>query len=305
MINKYQKENEENNMKINNYIKETEEKNNKLKEFMDIVTELQNENKQFSEENEKNKKILEEKNQEINNKNIEIKKSEEKNNNNINILNNLQKQLKENSENYLIEKKNYLDKISDIEKNFEILSQEKNELNLTHAKEKNEYEKKITELMDILKEYEHENKEIGVNTDEYLLNQKLNDLYNKEKKKLEEDIIKYENMAKNKPYQCSICKKNFSLDVKLKEHMLEHTTIKSEEEMESDENKNIINNENKDNIEKIKEEIKNDKEETIDNNNINNNASTNNNNKIGLGFFGRIMAPIFLTESEINSINGQ
>jgi flavodoxin len=223
----------------------------------------------------------------------------------INTLNNLQKQLKENSENYLIEKKNYLDKISDIEKNFEILSQEKNELNLTHAKEKNEYEKKITELMDILKEYEHENKEIGVNTDEYLLNQKLNDLYNKEKKKLEEDIIKYENMAKDKPYQCSICKKNFSLDVKLKEHMLEHTTIKSEEEMESDENKNIINNENKDNIEEIKEEIKNDKEETIDNNNINNNASTNNNNKIGLGFFGRIMAPIFLTESEINSINGQ
>lgn len=131
------------------------------------------------------------------------------------------------------------------------------------------------------------------------------DLYNKEKKKLEEDIIKYENMAKDKPYQCSICKKNFSLDVKLKEHMLEHTTIKSEEEMESDENKNIINNENKDNIEEIKEEIKNDKEETIDNNNINNNASTNNNNKIGLGFFGRIMAPIFLTESEINSINGQ
>jgi hypothetical protein len=38
--------------------------------------------------------------------------------------------------------------------------------------------------MDILKEYEHENKEIGVNTDEYLLNLKLNELYNKEKKKL-------------------------------------------------------------------------------------------------------------------------
>ena len=90
--------------------------------------------------------------------------------------------------------------------------------------------------MDILKEYEHENKEIGVNTDEYLLNQKLNELYNKEKKKLENDIINYENMAQNKPYQCTICKKNFSLDVNLKEHMLEHTTVKSEEEMELDKN---------------------------------------------------------------------
>ena len=30
--------------------------------------------------------------------------------------------------------------------------------------------------MEILKEYEHENEEIGVNTDEYLLNQKLNNL---------------------------------------------------------------------------------------------------------------------------------
>ena len=36
----------------------------------------------------------------------------------------------------------------------------------------------------------------------------------------------------------------------------------------------------------------------------NNNNSQNDNNKIGLGFFGRLMAPIFLTENEIKSING-
>ena len=155
--------------------------------------------------------------------------------------------------------------------------------------------------MDILKEYEHENKEIGVNTDEYLLNQKLNELYNKEKKKLENDIINYENMAQTKPYQCTICKKNFSLDVNLKEHMLEHTTVKSEEEMELD--KNIEkNNEIK---EDIKEEEKNNKEEIKDNNiSDNNNNNNNDNKKIGLGFFGRLVAPIFLTENEINNING-
>ena len=153
--------------------------------------------------------------------------------------------------------------------------------------------------MDILKEYEHENKEIGVNTDEYLLNQKLNELYNKEKKKLENDIINYENMAQTKPYQCTICKKNFSLDVNLKEHMLEHTTVKSEEEMELD--KNIDkNNEIKEDIKK--EEENNNKEEIKNENNINNNS--NDNKKIGLGFFGRLVAPIFLTENEINNING-
>ena len=113
--------------------------------------------------------------------------------------------------------------------------------------------------MDILKEYEHENKEIGVNTDEYLLNQKLNELYNKEKKKLEDDIIKYENMADIKPYQCSICKKNFSLDVNLKEHMLEHTTVKTEEEIELDkDNKN--DNKEANNLD-IKEEIKEDEKD--------------------------------------------
>ena len=153
--------------------------------------------------------------------------------------------------------------------------------------------------MDILKEYEHENKEIGVNTDEYLLNQKLNELYNKEKKKLENDIINYENMAQTKPYQCTICKKNFSLDVNLKEHMLEHTTVKSEEEMELD--KNIDkNNEIKEDIKK--EEENNNKEEIKNENNINNNS--NDNKKIGLGFFGRLVAPIFLTENEFNNING-
>ena len=158
--------------------------------------------------------------------------------------------------------------------------------------------------MDILKEYEHENKEIGVNTDEYLLNHKLNELYNKEKKKLENDIINYENMAQTKPYQCTICKKNFSLDVNLKEHMLEHTTVKTEEEIELDkDNKNDNKEVNNNNLDiEIKEDKKDKKEDSNinDNNNINN---ENNNNKVGLGFFGRLMAPIFLTEKEINSIN--
>ena len=142
--------------------------------------------------------------------------------------------------------------------------------------------------MEILKEYEHENKEIGVNTDEYLLNQKLNELYNKEKKKLEDDLKKHESVANAKPYQCAICKKNFSLEVTLKEHMLEHTIIKTEEGIEINkemkENNNIDNKNNED----IKEEEKN---------------NNNNNNKVQLGFFGRLMAPIFLTEKEINNIN--
>ena len=163
--------------------------------------------------------------------------------------------------------------------------------------------------MDILKEYEHENKEIGVNTDEYLLNQKLNELYNKEKKKLEDDNIKYENMADAKPFQCSICKKNFSLEVNLKEHMLEHTTIKTEEEMEDEkdinENKKENDNMKINNKEELKEDEKIKKEESDKNNNndINNIDNNSNSNKVQLGFFGRLMAPIFLTESEINNIN--
>ena len=80
--------------------------------------------------------------------------------------------------------------------------------------------------------------------------------------------------------------------------MLEHTTVKSEEEMELDKN----NKENNKIKEEIKEEEKNSNEISNENNNIND--SSNNNQKIGLGFFGRLMAPIFLTESEINNING-
>ena len=37
--------------------------------------------------------------------------------------------------------------------------------------------------MELLKEYEHDTNDIGVNTDEYLLNQKLNELFIKETKK--------------------------------------------------------------------------------------------------------------------------
>ena len=82
--------------------------------------------------------------------------------------------------------------------------------------------------------------------------------------------------------------------------MLEHTTVKSEEEIELDNN----NGKNDEIKEEIKEEEKNKKEEIKnENNNINDNKN-NNNKKIGLGFFGRLVAPIFLTESEINNING-
>ena len=48
---------------------------------------------------------------------------------------------------------------------------------------------------------------------------------------------------------------------------------------------------------------KNNKEEIKNENNINNNS--NDNKKIGLGFFGRLMAPIFLTETEINKMKGK
>ena len=82
--------------------------------------------------------------------------------------------------------------------------------------------------------YEHDTNDIGVNTDEYLLNQKLNELFNKEKKKIEDDNIKYEQIEQTKPFQCSICGENFSIETNLKEHMLQHTKILTEEEMDEE-----------------------------------------------------------------------
>ena len=291
-LNKYMKENEEKNILINKYKTENEEKNNKLNEFTNIVNNLQKEIQEYSTQNEQYKKFLDEKNIEISQKNEEINQNEQKN---LNIIDNLQNKLTKNNEIYLQEKKGFNDKILNIEKNIEILTKEKEDLNTSHIKEKNILENKITELMDILKEYEHETNDIGINTDEYLLNQKLNDMYNKEKKKLQDDIINYEKMELNKPFQCSICKQNFSLDVNLKEHMLkEHTIITDEDKDENSNEKDINNN--------IKSEDDSKKDEK--NYEGNNNNSQNDNNKIGLGFFGRLMAPIFLTENEIKSING-
>ena len=173
--------------------------------------------------------------------------------------------------------------------------------------------------MEILKEYDQEKqnrKDMSVNTDDYLLNQKLNELSNRERKKIEDDNKKYEKMEQAKPFQCSICGENFSLDVNLKEHMLKHTKIKTEEEMdeekekekENKDNNNDVNNVvNKDlNKEKKEEEKIEEKKEEENNGNENGgetkDVSTNNNG--GLGFFGRLMAPIFLTETEINHIKG-
>ena len=111
--------------------------------------------------------------------------------------------------------------------------------------------------MEILKEYEHDTNDIGVNTDEYLLNQKLNELFNKEQKKIENDNIKYEQLDQTKPFQCSICGGNFSIEMNLKEHMLEHTKIKTEEEKNEEKKKTkIVEKENK-------------LEEKVDINNIN------------------------------------
>ena len=149
------------------------------------------------------------------------------------------------------------DKIEEYEKNYELLSQEKNELNINLSKDKNELQDKINELMEILNEIEKEmqnRKDVEVSTDEYLLNQKLNELFDKERKKIEDDNKKYEQLEQAKPYQCNICGENFSLDVNLKEHMLQHTKIKTEEELDKEK-------------EKIKE---NEKEKKSDIDNINN-----------------------------------
>ena len=192
----------------------------------------------------------------------------------------------------------------EIEKNYELLSQEKNELNINHNKEKNELLNQVSELMEILKEYDHEKNDVGVNTDEYLLNQKLNELFNKERKKIEDDNIKYEKIEQAKPFECSICGENFSLDVNLKEHMLQHTKIKTEEEM--DEEKKKVKDVDKENKENKDNEIKKDTEEEEKNKESKESKeeeSTENNG--GLGFFGRLMAPIFLTETEINKIKGK
>ena len=217
--------------------------------------------------------------------------------------------IQENSENYENDKKILNDKILEIVKNYELLSQQKNELNIEYNKDKTERENKINELMELLKEYEHDTNDIGVNTDEYLLNQMLNEISNRERKKIEDDNKKYEELEQSKPFQCSICRENFSLEINLKEHMLQHTKIKTQEEMEqekektkeleNEKGKEIHEDLNKNNINEEKKE-KNEKEgkEKI---NENENSSGNN----GLGFFGRLMAPIFLTETEINKIKGK
>ena len=132
----------------------------------------------------------------------------------------------------------------------------------------------------------------------------MNELFNKEQKKIEDDNIKYEKLEQNKPFQCSICGENFSIEANLKEHMLQHTKIKTEEEMDEEKEKSKLieqekNNEKKENINiEDKKEIE---EEKI---NENSNEKENNSNN-GLGFFGRLMAPIFLTDTEINKIKGK
>ena len=216
----------------------------------------------------------------------------------------LNDKIKENAVIFENNKKILNDKILEIERNYELLSQEKNELTLNYNKDKNERESKISELMEILKEYEHDTNDIGVNTDEYLLNQKLNELFNKEKKKIEDDNIKYEQIEQTKPFQCSICGENFSIETNLKEHMLQHTKILTEEEMDEEKEKAKIIEKEKNNE---KEDINMDEKKEIEEEKINENTNNEkeNNSNSGLGFFGRLMAPIFLTDTEINKIKGK
>ena len=88
--------------------------------------------------------------------------------------------------------------------------------------------------------------------------------------------------------------------------MLQHTKIKTDEEMEEEKEKakekeKEIINKDIDKKENGKEEEKAVEEKEVSQNE----NKTESNSGNGLGFFGRLMAPIFLTETEIDKIKGK
>ena len=119
--------------------------------------------------------------------------------------------------------------------------------------------------MDVIKKSQKVTIDVETNTDDNLLNLKLNEMLNKEHEKLERDK-------------------------KLLEEIEGSSFEEKKNDINNNENKNI-NNENE-----IKKEL-NFIEEKKEENNKENEVP-----KQTLGFFGRLMAPIFLTENEIKNI---
>ena len=119
--------------------------------------------------------------------------------------------------------------------------------------------------MDELKKSQKETSDVETNTDDNLLNLKLNEMLNKEHEKLEKD-----------------------------KKLLEEIEGSFEEKKNDINNNNVnknINNENE-----IKKELYLIEEKKAENN------KEIEVPKQTLGFFGRLMAPIFLTENEIKNI---
>ena len=118
--------------------------------------------------------------------------------------------------------------------------------------------------MDILKKTQKETIDVETNTDDNLLNLKLNEMLNKEHEKLEKD-----------------------------KKLLEEIESSFEEKKNNNNNNGNKNINNENEIQKEMNFIEEKKEENNKENEV---------PKQTLGFFGRLMAPIFLTENEIKNI---
>ena len=136
--------------------------------------------------------------------------------------------------------------------------------------------------MSIIEQYKKDTVDAETNTDDSLLNHILNEKLNKEYQKLENDKKLLESIENNN-------KNNENNNININNENNNNNENKNDDNNNNNiNNNNIINNNinNNNNNENIKTENKNDKK-----------------NEQNLGFFGRLMAPILLTENDIENLN--